>query len=221
MKKRSLAIALSVIAVAAFAEYKIIVKQPKQDNISISVSSQDFRESINDYDDAIIVDIENISSLRYEYNGVSASVTNYQSVAEELLLNLDIIEKLNGFSVKCNIDISAEENGVTFYKTVDRNYSSVADVNNYLSMNLTESLIAERYESITGGNNPVLKDINGDLYVRKNAEKGDGFNWDKDESGNIILEISETDSKKFTVHSSGHTITIVNDNSLWKVDSII
>ena len=119
MKKRNLAIALSVIAVAAFAEYKIIiVKQPKQDDISISVSSQDLRESINDYDDAIIVDIENISSLRYEYNGVSASVTNYQSVAEELLLNLDIIEKLNGFSVKCNIDISAEENGVTFYTKV-------------------------------------------------------------------------------------------------------
>ena len=54
----------------------------------------------------------------------------------------------------------------------------------------------------------------------KNDEKGDGFNWNKDESGNIILEISETNSEKFTVHSSGHIITIVNDNSLWKVDSI-
>ena len=87
-------------------------------------------------------------------------------------------------------------------------------------MNLTESLIADRYGNITGGNNPVLKDVNGDLYVRKNDEKGDGFNWNKDESGNIILEISETNSEKFTVHSSGHIITIVNDNSLWKVDSI-
>lgn len=220
MKKRNLAIALSVIAVAAFAEYRIIVQQPKQDDISISVSSQDFRESVNAYDDAIIVDIKDVSSLRHEYNGISASVTNYRSVAEELLLNLDTIEKLNEFSVKCNIDISAEEDGVTFYKTVDRNYSSTADVNNYLSMNLTESLIADRYGNITGGNNPVLKDVNGDLYVRKNDEKGDGFNWDKDESGNIILEISETNSEKFTVHSSGHIITIVNDNSLWKVDSI-
>lgn len=221
MKKRSLAIALSVIAVAAFAEYKIIVKQPKQDDISISVSSQDLRESINDYDDAIIVDIKDVSSLRHEYNGISASVSSYRTVAEELLLNLDTIEKLNGFSAKCNIDISIEEDGVTFYKTVDRNYSSTADVNKYLSMNLTESMIADRYENITGGNNPILKDINGDLYVRKSSEKGNGFNWDKDESGNIILEISETDSKKFTVHSSGHTITIVNDDSLWKVDSII
>ena len=221
MKKRNLAIALSVIAVAAFAEYRIIVQQPKQDDISISVSSQDFRESVNAYDDAIIVDIKDVSSLRHEYNGISASVTNYRSVAEELLLNLDTIEKLNEFSAKCNIDISIEEDGVTFYKTVDRNYSSTADVNKYLSMNLTESMIADRYENITGGNNPILKDINGDLYVRKSSEKGNGFNWDKDESGNIILEISETDSKKFTVHSSGHTITIVNDNSLWKVDSII
>ena len=220
MKKRNLAIALSVIAVAAFAEYRIIVQQPKQDDISISVSSQDLRESVNAYDDAIIVDIKDVSSLRHEYNGISASVTNYRSVAEELLLNLDTIEKLNEFSVKCNIDISAEKDGVTFYKTVDRNYSSTADVNNYLSMNLTESLIADRYGNITGGNNPVLKDVNGDLYVRKNYEKGDGFNWNKDESGNIILEISETNSEKFTVHSSGHIITIVNDNSLWKVDSI-
>ncbi|MCI6581046.1 MAG: hypothetical protein MSH15_03530 [Oscillospiraceae bacterium] len=131
MKKRNLAIALSVIAVAAFAEYRIIVQQPKQDDISISVSSQDFRESVNAYDDAIIVDIKDVSSLRHEYNGISASVTNYRSVAEELLLNLDTIEKLNEFSVKCNIDISAEKDGVTFYKTVDRNYSSTADVNNY------------------------------------------------------------------------------------------
>ena len=83
-----------------------------------------------------------------------------------------------------------------------------------------EEIIADRYGNITGGNNPVLKDVNGDLYVRKNDEKGDGFNWNKDESGNIILEISETNSEKFTVHSSGHIITIVNDNSLWKVDSI-
>ena len=100
MKKSNLAIALSVIAVAAFAEYRIIVQQPKQDDISISVSSQDFRESVNAYDDAIIVDIKDVSSLRHDYNGISASVTNYRSVAEELLLILDTIEKLNEFSVK-------------------------------------------------------------------------------------------------------------------------
>lgn len=220
MKKRTLAIALSVIAVAAFAECKLFFKNTKPTDMSVSISSPELNDNVNSFDNAIIADSQDFSELKHEYNGMSASVFDYNYIASELLTNLDKIEKLSGFSAKCNIDISVEENGETFYKVVERNYSSTSDVERYLSMNLTDSIIDERYKNITGGDSPVLKDINGNLYIRKNKDKSNGFEWKKDENGKIKMEILDSGSGQFTVKSSGYTIKIINDDSLWKVESI-
>lgn len=232
MKKRSIAVALAVIAVAGAAEYKLFIAKPSEPkDISVSISEINPQDGINDdrlvvvSDDsgpekeAVVVNGD-IAAIQYQYDGIRASDTNYRSVAARMLENLDGIEKIIQCSVKCNRTVSETVDSTVYYKLVDRNFSSVKDVDSYLAMNLTDRLIGSRYSEITGGPSPVLRDINGAVYARQNIDPGNGFEWERDEAGNIVLYVSETSQDSFTVNSSGHVIEFISDNCMWKINSV-
>lgn len=218
MKKLSIAIALSVIAVAAFAEYRIFINNPSEKNgIEIDLSDQIYQGNISD--NVYVANIES-PELKFEYGGISASDTDYRSVASELLEILDHVEKINQCSVKCNRDVNEDFSSTSYYKVVERKFSSVSDVKNYMSMSITDSLIEERYSEITDGPSPVLRDFPNGLYAKIDREPGKGFEWEKDENGNIVVYISETSPDSFTVNTTGHSIEIINDNHIWKINSV-
>lgn len=232
MKKRNIAIALAVIAIAGAAEYRIFISKPSAPKeIPVSISEINPQDGISgetrivtagngDFEKNAVVVSGNTGEISYQYDGIKASDTDYRKVAAQMLENLDSIEKINQCSVKCDRNISETVDSTAYYRFLDRNFSSVKDVDSYLSMNLTDKLITSRYSEITGGPSPVLRDINGAVYARQNKDPGNGFEWETDESGNIVLYVSETSQDGFTINSSGYTIEFVSENCLWKIDSV-
>lgn len=224
MKKRTAAIALSVIAVLAFAEYKVFIDKPevsksaRPEVFEMALSNVSQMDNINSPENAIEVDSSD--ALRYEYVGVSANDTDYRKVAVELLINLNKIEKINECSVKCNIDDVKEYNSTKYYKVTDRNFSSVSDVDNFLAMNISDELINSRYSEITGGPSPVFRDIDGGLYVKKDRDPGKGFEWNLDQNGEIVAAVSDTSDNSFTVNTLENVIEFVSEDNLWKINAV-
>lgn len=220
MKKSSIAVAFAVIAIAAFAEYKVFISKNTSETSDFDVPvTQSYFQSADIQNDSVITNAGSVQ-LKFEYSGVSASDTDYRSVARQMLDTLDHIEKISQCSAKCNKDITEEYNSTTYYKVVDRTFKSLSDVSSYLSMTLTEDLINERYSEITNGPSPVLIEKGSCLYTKTDREPGKGFEWEKDENGSIVVYVSDTSSEGFTVNSTGHTIEFVNENNIWKIKSV-
>lgn len=220
MKKVTAAIAFIVIAAAGFAEYKLfITKTDKPDDISVSVSDTAYQDSVKDVRSSIVVNTSG-GGIKGEYPSISDTDTDYDRISSVLLTNLEKVEKMNACDVRISDSFETQANGCTYYKSVERYFSSTDDVNTYLSLNLTSSLIMERYSGITGGSAPALIDNDGLIYV-KNAKNTDSImEFSKDQDGVITSELVFTAPDSFTVTSGEHTFVIVSDEGLWKISSV-
>lgn len=218
MKKTTVAIALAVIAAAGFAEFKLFFNNSdKPEDLTISVSDTVYQDNISP-DKGIVVDGE--VELVCEYDYIPASNTSYELVASELLSNLEKIEKISVYDMRVSRDTSTVFEGYTYYKSIDRYFRTTNDVSTYMSMNLTDSLIGERYSGITGTASPVLIDYDGSIYVKKAGTDQSIPEFDRDEDGVITAKLVFTTPDSFTVTSGEYTYEIVSDNSIWKINSV-
>lgn len=148
--------------------------------------------------------------------------TECSKYADKLLIALNYIDKIGGGNVTFDMDTAfTDENGNTFAKVIDTQFSNTDDLRTYIESHLTEAMINRRYSGILYVDEPRYIDVNGELYG-KVAPTGSGFNFlDKNR------EISDITDASFTVYAPfewyGSTqlmvIHVVLDNGEWKIDS--
>lgn len=148
--------------------------------------------------------------------------TECSKYADKLLIALNYIDKIGGGNVTFDMETEfTDENGNTFAKVIDTQFSNTDDLRIYIESHLTEAMINRRYSGILYVDEPRYIDVNGELYG-KVAPTGSGFNFlDKNR------EISDITDTSFTVYAPfewyGSTqlmvIHVVLDNGEWKIDS--
>lgn len=155
---------------------------------------------------------------RHTYEEVSAS-TDIQTATQILLKNLNIIDRMGGCAVENDYENPVEYNGRSFRKVLETDYSSKADIDNFVSAYMTGEA-KDYFSFLTSGERNIFEEIDGELYVADES-RGCGFNWTNE------TEIKNSDENGFTVIAyyedygaiSSAEINIVNDGGFWKIES--
>ena len=90
----------------------------------------------------------------------------------------------------------------------------------YVKSTVSESLLKERYAGLLDGESPVFREFEDGLYVKRNNDLSKGFEWEKNEDKSIKLAVTGKEDGKFKISSTGYTIEIVDEDGIWKVNSI-
>jgi len=179
-------------------------------------------ETIKKNDDETIEekesDKEETPQLQIDNNS-STSYTDEQSKCiGKLLDSLDSVDRIGGAALSKNDEDIVTENGNNYICVDSSDFSSVADIENYMKLYLTDNMISSRYSNTLS----LYKDIDGKLYCL-DAGKGCGFPFNKEKA-----EITESTESSFTISApydnfgseSILTINVVKENGTWKIDSI-
>ena len=219
MKKKPVIIAVVLlVAIACFAEYKLIIeKNHKPASIQVALS-EDAPQNAGRKDNPIIV--SQTEGLKYFYQGVSVAEKDYQKAGSEILKALDKIEKMSKCTITKNVDIKRTENDIEYYKVNDKTFGSISDMRSYVKSTVSESLLKERYAGLLDGESPVFREFEDGLYVKRNNDLSNGFEWEKNEDKSIKLAVTGKEDEKFKISSTGYTIEIVDEDGIWKVNSI-
>ncbi len=151
-----------------------------------------------------------------------ADIKEYKTYAEQLLIALNYIEKIGGSNVPFDMNDSfTDENGNTFAKVIQTQFTNTNELLSYMRSNITDELINKRYSGILYTDNPRYIDVNGELYG-KVSPTGSGFHWlDKDKEITDITGESFTVLAEFDWYGSSElmVINVVLDNGVWKINS--
>lgn len=145
--------------------------------------------------------------------------------AKELLGALDYIDRIGGGNIDKDEEKTADVDGREFAKVLSE-FTNTSDLEGYMHMNLTDSLINSRYSGILGGDEPYYVDIDGELYGYITA-KGCGYNWIK-ENDEPVVELKNSAEDSYTIVTkfddygaeTEMEVNIVMDNGYWKINSI-
>lgn len=155
----------------------------------------------------------------------AGNTAEYAETAKCLLGALDYIDRIgSGNLPKDENDIvQSAKYGAVYEKVAKTQFSSTADLKEYLESNLTQKMIDARYSAILGTDQPLYIDANGGLYGRQYATSG-GFAWLDPEQVEIanITENSFAASIQYDNFGATAVLTvqIVMDGGQWKIDSI-
>lgn len=147
------------------------------------------------------------------------------SEASRLMGALDYIDCIGGGNIPKDendiIDVDGSQ-----YARVSAQFENTADLEQYLTENLTDELIQSRYSHILGGEQPYYIDVDGALYGYVTA-KGCGYPWIT-EDGKPVISISDASDSSFTAVTKFDNfggecemkLDIVFTDGLWKIASI-
>lgn len=145
--------------------------------------------------------------------------------AYELLGALDYIDQIGGGKIPKDESVTADVDGREFEKVMSE-FADTSELDGFMHMNLTDSLINSRYSHVVGGDEPYYVDIDGALYGYVTA-KGCGYSW-VTENGEPVIELKDSAEDNYTIITkfddygaeSEMEVRIVMDNGFWKIDSI-
>lgn len=195
-------------------ETKEIISETVQTEVETSGTEEIISEPVQTETET--TEIPDISLHTYEKVSTSEDI---QTATQILLKNLDTIDRMGGCAVQSDDENTEEYNGRDFRKVLDTNYSSKADIENFVSAYMTGEA-RDYFSFLTSGEKSVFEEINGELYVADEG-RGCGFNWTND------TEIKDSSESGFTVIAdyedygavSSAEVNIVNDNGFWKIES--
>lgn len=157
---------------------------------------------------------------------ISADMTEeLVSEASRLMGALDYIDCIGGGNIPKDendiIDVDGRQ-----YARVCAQFENTADLEQYMTENLCNSLIQSRYSHITGGEEPYYIDIDGALYGYVTA-KGCGYPWIT-EDGKPVISITDVSDEGFTAVTKFDNyggecemrLDIDFTDGLWKIASI-
>lgn len=193
-------------------EISVITKEEMTDIISEEFSVSETEAVMNDTSAA---DTE-----------ISADMTEeLVSEASRLMGALDYIDCIGGGNIPKDendiIDVDGRQ-----YARVCAQFENTADLEQYMTENLCNSLIQSIYSHITGGEEPYYIDIDGALYGYVTA-KGCGYPWIT-EDGKPVISITDVSDEGFTAVTKFDNyggecemrLDIVFTDGLWKIASI-
>lgn len=173
------------------------------------------------------VESEEISAEETEaYGGELSEEEDRIYTAYELLSALDYIDNIGGGNIQKDETVTADVDGRQFAK-VQSEFANTSELEGYMRMNLTDSLINNRYSNIVGGDEPYYVDIDGELYGYVTA-KGSGFNWILGDDGEPVAELKDSADDSYTIVTKFNDfgaeaemeVGIVMDNGFWKINTI-
>ncbi len=149
---------------------------------------------------------------------------DYREIAYELFGAIDYIDRIGGTALPYDETVSYSEGDVVFYKVDKTQFSSVADIKEYMESHLTADMISKRYSAILDSEPPYYIDHDGELYVRP-APKGCGFAYYQEDNEPVISDKSESSfTAQMNYDDYGGTavleISAVKENDFWKIDGI-
>lgn len=145
--------------------------------------------------------------------------------ASRLMGALDYIDCIGGGNIPKDENDTIEANDRQYARVVAQ-FENTADLEEYITENLTDELIQSRYSGITGGDQPYYIDIDGALYGYVTA-KGCGFTWIT-EDGEPVISVTDVSDNSFTAVTKFDNfggecemkLDIVFTDGLWKIASI-
>lgn len=145
--------------------------------------------------------------------------------ASRLMGALDYIDCIGGGNIPKDENDTIEQ-GDRQYAKVCAQFENTADLEEYMTENLSDELIQNRYSNILGGEEPYYIDVDGALYGYVTA-RGCGYPWIM-ENGEPVISITDVNDDSFTAvtkfdNFGGEcemTLSIVLDGGLWKIASI-
>lgn len=149
---------------------------------------------------------------------------DYSGVASELFGALDYIDKIGGTALPYDETVSFTEDGKEFYKVTDTQFSSTADLKEYIESYMTDDMIASRYSAILDTDSTHYTDHDGGLYVAP-SPKGCGFQYFAEDNAPVISNATES---SFTAQMDyddfgGRAtleIAVIKDGDSWKINSL-
>ena len=147
------------------------------------------------------------------------------SEAIRLMGALDYIDCIGGGNIPKDENDIIEVDGRQYAK-VYAQFENTSDLEEYLTQNLSDSLIQSRYSHILGGEQPYYIDIDGALYGYVTA-KGCGYQWIT-ENGEPVISVTNVSDSSFTAVTKFDNfggecemqIDIVFAEDFWKIASI-
>lgn len=147
------------------------------------------------------------------------------SEAERLMGALDYIDCIGGGNIPKDENDTVDVDGRQ-YARVYAQFENTADLEEYITENLTDGLIQSRYSNILGGEQPYYIDIDGALYGYVTA-KGCGYPWIT-EDGKPVVSITDVTDGSFSAITSFDNfggecemkLDIVFTDGFWKIASI-
>ena len=145
--------------------------------------------------------------------------------ASRLMGALDYIDCIGGGNIPKDENDIIEVDGRQYAK-VYAQFENTSDLEEYLTANLSDSLIQSRYSHILGGEQPYYIDIDGALYGYVTA-KGCGYQWIT-ENGEPVISVTNVSDSSFTAVTKFDNfgsecemqIDIVFADDFWKIASI-
>ena len=145
--------------------------------------------------------------------------------ASRLMGALDYIDCIGGGNIPKDENDTVEQDGRQ-YARVAAQFENTADLEEYMTENLSDELIQSRYSHILGGEQPYYIDVDGVLYGYVTA-KGCGFPWIT-EDGEPVISITDVSDSSFTAVTKFDNfggecemqLNIIFTDGLWKITSI-
>lgn len=145
--------------------------------------------------------------------------------ASRLMGALDYIDCIGGGNIPKDENDVTEIDGRQYAKVIAQ-FENTADLEEFITSSLSDSLIQSRYSGILGGEQPYYIDVDGELYGYVTA-KGCGFLWIM-ENDKPVISISDVSDSSFTAVTKFDNfggecemkLDIVFTDGLWKINSI-
>ncbi|MGN1102377.1 MAG: hypothetical protein ACI4RG_09305 [Huintestinicola sp.] len=145
--------------------------------------------------------------------------------ASRLMGALDYIDCIGGGNIPKDENDVTEIDGRQYAKVIAQ-FENTADLEEFITSNLSDSLIQSRYSHILGGEEPYYIDVDGALYGYVTA-KGCGYPWIL-ENDKPVISISDVSDSSFTAVTkfdnfggeSEMKLDIVFIDGFWKINSI-
>lgn len=145
--------------------------------------------------------------------------------ASRLMGALDYIDCIGGGNIPKDENDIVEVDGIQYAK-VYAQFENTSDLEEFLTANLSDSIIQSRYSYILGGEQPYYIDIDGALYGYVTA-KGCGYPWII-ENGEPVISVTNVSDSSFTAVTKFDNyggecemqIDIVFEDGFWKIASI-
>ena len=138
---------------------------------------------------------------------------------------LDYIDRIGGGNIPKDESDTVEKDGMQFAR-VYAQFENTADLEEYMTENLTDELIQSRYSHILDGEQPYYIDADGALYGYITA-KGCGYPWIL-EGGEPVISVTDVTDSSFTAVTKFDNfggecemqLDIVFTEGFWKIASI-
>lgn len=184
-----------------------IYEEQSTTQTTVSESAEDIKQNIPPSSTSTPVD-----------DNEQEKIEEYRAYANQLLIELNSIEKICGGNVLFDMNDSfTNENGDTFARVAELYFSNTDELISYIKSNVTDQLFNQRYSGISS----KYIDADGKIYGKITTTES-GYNWlDKkrdiinitDESFTILAEFEWYNSIKLMV------INVALENGTWKIDS--